>query len=231
MKKINLCRRAIQLTFLAIVFLGLYMQAKMIMIVLLPATLIFGNTFCAWFCPFGTMQEFAGKLGSLFIKKKFKMPQALQKYLQFSKFLVGGISFIALFEVFITSIDGYKNFLMLGSGAMPLALTINSVVVLSYLIIAIFFDRPYCNYLCIEGIKFNILNLLRIFTIKRNSDKCINCQKCTKICPMNIDVAKGNYVTNIQCINCLQCMTVCPQAEALSYTSRLKEIKNRFSKN
>jgi len=41
---------------------------------------------------------------------------------------------------------------------------------------------------------------------------CINCGKCSEVCPMGIDVASVNgSVDFAECINCQKCVAVCPQ--------------------
>ena len=86
-----------------------------------------------------------------------------------------------------------------------------------FLVIALFFERPFCNYVCSEGIKFGVASLTRLFTIKRNAATCVNCQRCNQACPMNIQVSAGKSVRNAQCINCFQCIAACPANGTLSY--------------
>lgn len=61
-----------------------------------------------------------------------------------------------------------------------------------------------------------LISKLSPFKIKRNKDICIDCNICSKSCPVNIDVAKINEVTSMECINCQECTAACPKEGALT---------------
>ena len=88
-------------------------------------------------------------------------------------------------------------------------------IIIFYGILSFFVDRPFCNYLCTEGARYGLLGRLRLFSIKRNESSCINCKKCDRICPMNIEVSKENVVQDSQCISCFNCIESCPQKDTL----------------
>ena len=90
-------------------------------------------------------------------------------------------------------------------------------IMIFYLILSVFFERAFCNYLCTEAAKYGILSMLRIFSIKRDESSCINCKKCDQACPMNIQVSAHDHVRNGQCINCMKCIHVCPVPGTLRY--------------
>ena len=112
-------------------------------------------------------------------------------------------------------INSYRSFMALAGGKVveTLALTLMG----SFLVIALFFERPFCNYVCSEGIKFGVASLARLFTIQRNAATCVNCQRCNRACPMNIQVSAGKSVRSAQCINCFSCIAACPANGTLSY--------------
>lgn len=224
MKKLQWLRMSVQLIFLVILIGGLYKFVKPAFVVILPLAFLAGNFFCGWLCPFGTAQEIFGKLGSFFIKKKFKVSPSLQRYLQFSRYILAAIVFAHIVDSFVdlSSINAYKTFMRAMSG--NLAQTAATFIMGTFLVVALFFERPFCNYFCPEGIKFGLASLTRFFSIKRNSDTCIHCKCCDKACPMNIEVSKGNHVRNAQCINCFKCMAACPKQDTLTY-GRVNPLK------
>ena len=90
---------------------------------------------------------------------------------------------------------------------------ISGLIVLGLIIVASFFvERSFCKYACPLGAVLGIFNLIRIFKIKRNTETCVNCNLCTKNCPMNIPVATSTTVRNHHCITCLECTSeqACP---------------------
>ena len=224
MKKLQWLRMSVQLIFLVILIGGLYKFVKPAFVVILPLAFLAGNFFCGWLCPFGTAQEIFGKLGSFFIKKKFKVSPSLQRYLQFSRYILAAIVFAHIVDSFVdlSSINAYKTFMRAMSG--NLAQTAATFIMGTFLVVALFFERPFCNYFCPEGIKFGLASLTRFFSIKRNSDTCIHCKCCDKACPMNIEVSKGNHVRNAQCINCFKCFAACPKQDTLNY-GRVNPLK------
>ena len=217
-RNVQYCRTLMQLAALALLVAGLYTQVvRTHTLWVLGLGLLAGNFFCGWLCPYGTAQELCGKIGSLFLKRKLKMPPALQRYLQFSRYLLM-LALLALGAQAIAAaapINSYRSFMALAGGRVieTMALAIMAV----FLVIALFFERPFCNYVCSEGIKFGVASLTRLFTIKRNAATCVNCQRCNQACPMNIQVSAGKSVRNAQCINCFQCIAACPANGTLSY--------------
>jgi polyferredoxin len=185
--------------------------------VLLGAIIILGPVFCGWICPFGTLQDVFGKLGSVIGIKKYVMPAKLKKVLAFSRYILLIISILItadfIFNIF--SLDPRANLTML-LGRRTVTVT-GWIVIFVFLGISMFFERPFCNYLCIEGAKFGLLSSARPFTIIRNKQTCVGCNKCNRACPMNIDVASYSQVRSLQCINCMECVAACPVKNTLSY--------------
>jgi uncharacterized protein with FMN-binding domain/NAD-dependent dihydropyrimidine dehydrogenase PreA subunit len=91
-----------------------------------------------------------------------------------------------------------------------------------------FFERPFCNYLCIEGAKFGLLSSIRPFTIIRNKETCVGCNRCNGACPMNIDVSSYGQVRSLQCINCMECVAACPVKNTI--TIGIIPVKKTFKK-
>jgi uncharacterized protein with FMN-binding domain/Pyruvate/2-oxoacid:ferredoxin oxidoreductase delta subunit len=79
-----------------------------------------------------------------------------------------------------------------------------------FLAISLVFDRPFCNYLCVEGARHGLFSAFRPVTISRNEDTCVDCGKCNRVCPMNIEISSHEQVRSLQCIDCMACATACP---------------------
>jgi len=190
-------------------------------------TIVCGNFYCGWICPFGALQEWLGKLGSLYIKRKFHMPQKAAKVLQFSKYaiyaaiLINGMFGFAESLSEIGSFNGNYNFLnltsLLGSGTITTINLLAVVYLLCYGVASLFFDRPFCNYFCPDSIRYNLTSFLRVASVRRDKHKCVDCGKCDRACPMQIEVSACGKLRNANCINCMQCVSECPVKGALHY--------------
>jgi len=199
-----------------------------LLVALFFLTAVFGNFYCGWVCPFGTLQEFLGKVGSIIVKKKIRPSAALAKYLKYSKYL---IYFIIVLNGFLgfagafgdtASFNGNFSFMsitgMLASSAVLSAVSSLALVyLLLYLVAALFVERPFCNYFCPDSIKYNLTSFLRLVSVRRDEAKCVHCKKCDKCCPMQIDISTAVKLRSANCINCMLCIAACPVNGALQY--------------
>ena len=216
-KRIQIIRNVIQLIFLSLLLAGLFMKFKGIFVVLLLLSLIVGNFFCGWVCPYGAAQEFFGSIGNKIFKRKYKTPQSIQKYLQFSRYIIMVLTVAGIGVMFFETINSKKLFMFIGENFSNVIVSISLIIMGCFLIISMLFERPFCNYLCIDATKFGIASLTRVFTIKRKQASCIKCGKCNRVCPMNISVLDKNNIRSPQCINCFECISACPAKDTLSY--------------
>jgi uncharacterized protein with FMN-binding domain/NAD-dependent dihydropyrimidine dehydrogenase PreA subunit len=214
-KNIRYIRYAIQGLGVLMTIIGFFTSFPMVNSILLGALIIMGPVFCGWICPFGTLQDVFSKLGSKLGIKKYVMPAKVRKVLAFSRYLLLAITiFISADFIFnILSLDPRANFTtLLGGKTLTVA---GFIVIFIFALSSMFFERPFCNYLCIEGAKFGLLSAARPVTIIRNEESCIGCSKCNRACPMNIDVASYGQVRSLQCINCMECIAACPVKNTL----------------
>lgn len=192
--------------------------------------LLCGNFYCGWLCPFGAFQEWVSRIGSLLFLKKVKISKEFGQYLILLKYflylliltselldLVVGFTATSSFNGNYHFLNVIDNFgvnmieMLWASDAMVL------IFLVAYTLMSLFLERPFCNYLCPDGVKYNLLGLARFFSVKRNKDVCINCKKCNQICPMNIDIANTKKLRSANCINCMECLRICPVRNALRY--------------
>ena len=211
--------------FLLLTFLGINGTGAKVSIAIIILAFVIGNFFCGWICPLGAIQEFSGKFGSLFIKKKLKLPSKAQRYAQFLRYFLmlviivfAIIGLIDRGSINATFIDAHMPFqaIMENTPLMVSVLTTGILLGLIF-ILSFFIDRPYCNYFCTHAVKHAIPSFFRIFSIKRNAEKCVNCKICDRKCPMNIQISKNFEVRNLQCINCFSCINICPIEKTISY--------------
>ena len=188
-------------------------------------SIIFGVFFCGWLCPFGTIQDWINILAKKLKIPQFTMPQKLQKYLQFTRYIFAIIGSVGITFSFLNT-RYYFNHNLLNR-----MLTFSSAItLLIFILISLFFKRPFCNYFCIKGAIDGAISVFRLFGIKKDNKKCIHCHICDKNCPMQILVEKSNFVRHPNCINCMQCITNCPK-KCLKYSLVINLFLNNKNKN
>jgi polyferredoxin len=184
---------------------------------------LFGPVFCGWVCPLGTVQEWVGKLGSKFFKRRYNhfIPTKLDNVLRYARY--GILAWV----IYVTATSGtlifeaydpyFALFNFWSVEVAPTALAILGVT----LVLSVFVERPWCKYACPYGAVLGVTNLFRVFSIKRAESTCKADGACSIMCPMNIPVDSVNVVRNHQCISCLECTSeaICPVAGTVLLTS------------
>ncbi len=214
-KQFGKIRLAVQIGAGALLIAGGLGNLPVTLLIIMVSTVLAGPFFCGWVCPFGTLQDLVSKL--TYKIKKRQMPKGLQKVLAISRYALLCVTTVLTVDFVFTLMqyDARINFLSVLSGKV---LTIGAYAVLgAYLLIAVFFERPFCSYMCPQGAQYGLMSSLRPFRIIRNADSCVNCGKCDKVCPMHIDITGGKNVTSLQCINCMSCVAACPKKGALKF--------------
>jgi uncharacterized protein with FMN-binding domain/ferredoxin len=217
MKNLQKTRLYVQLLCIVLTALGVFTDIKITMMIIMAATILAGAYYCGWICPFGTIQDILSKMGKKLKIRKYKMPKTVQYYLKFSRYIIFALFTFTGLDIMFTlfSYDPRSNLLALLQGNVINTSLI--AVMISFGLIAMFFERPFCNYLCIEGAKYGLISSLRPVSIKRNESTCVDCKKCDKACPMNIEVSSKENLKSLQCINCFQCISACPVDNTLTF--------------
>lgn len=185
-----------------------------LMILGVIAAILFGTLFCGYICPFGSFQEWIGKLGKKLFPNRYNrmVPQKLDRILRYLRY---GVLAMVLYNTAVTaklvfqSVDPYYalfNFFT-DEVAVSAYVMLGVIVVLS-----LFIERPWCKYLCPYGAFLSLFNPIRIFKIRRSKNSCVGCKKCDRVCPMNIEVSGKEVIGDLGCISCYKCTSeaACP---------------------
>lgn len=206
-----------------------------ILIAILIMSLVFGKVFCSWLCPIGFVSEVLGDLGDKILKRRLRLPTALDWPLRLAKYLLLGFFVYVIFftmtklalQTFLDSpynltadIKMYYFF----AEITPFALT----VIVGLVLLSIPIRGFWCRYPCPYGALLGILSLLSPQKIKRNPTTCVDCGKCAKVCPSFIKVDKINTVWSDECTSCIACVDACPVADTLEVKSLV--TRRRVSK-
>ena len=186
--------------------------------------LIFGRAFCGNLCAFGFLQELLGKIS----RKKLRVPAKLDKALRLLKYvalaLITLTAWITL-KLWISPYDPYAAFAHIWTGPELLSENLIGLILLIVVVVgSVFIDRFFCRYLCPAGALYGIL--AKISPLKVKHSACVMCCKCSKVCPMGIDVAHMDVVNSPECIACGECIRACPSKDKpLKFTFAGRVIK------
>jgi len=205
---------------------GTYIQkihasAVVLMAIVFLLSILFGPVFCGWICPLGTLQDWISRIGKKLLKKRYNhiVPAKIDKLLRYLRY------FVLVWVIYMTATTGklvfenidpyYALFHFWTSEVAVGGLIILGITVLLSLAIA----RPWCKYACPYGALLGLTNKIRIFGIRRQAATCISCNRCSRECPMNIDVATASNIHDAQCISCYECTSgrSCPVPETVNF--------------
>lgn len=97
-----------------------------------------------------------------------------------------------------------------GWSSLRYFLTLGGAFLLLIIIGSLFIERFFCKYLCPLGALFALVSKTRLNPIKRKSEKCGSCRLCTAKCPMSVPLYRFDEVSSGECINCMKCTEICP---------------------
>ena len=74
-------------------------------------------------------------------------------------------------------------------------------------------NRAFCKYICPITIFLKPMSYFSLLRIRCDKDRCIDCGKCKRICPMNVDVTDNSRkrANGTECILCMECVKNCPK--------------------
>ncbi len=183
-------------------------------------TLLYGPIFCGYICPFGTLQKGLNHMGNVLGLKKIKFSK-LHGLLSYIKYLVLGYFVFLILKgdvwTYINA-DPYHAFIRLFYGGVTL---IGGIYLIAVILLGLFVERPFCNYLCPYGAGLNLISSMRILRVTRIEDTCIQCKKCDLVCPVQIKITETEVVNNLDCLSCHDCLEVCPKDGAIKKTFHL----------
>lgn len=183
---------------------------------------VVARSFCSHLCPVGALSEWLGTLGRKLLGQTWEFPRWLDIPLRSLKWLL--LAFFLWATWLAMKVENVKRFLdspynrvadvkMLLFFADPSRLT---VAVLGVLFVASVMVRDFwCRYLCPYGALVGVFGRISLWRIKRNTDTCTNCQKCTKVCPARLRVHRLSQVRSVECTGCQDCVAACPVKDCL----------------
>ena len=72
-------------------------------------------------------------------------------------------------------------------------------------------NRAFCKYVCPITVFLKISSYFSLLRITVDKDKCVDCGKCLKTCPMDVDMLNNSRKreNGTECILCMECIHGC----------------------
>ena len=203
---------------------------------------LLGRFICGFLCPFGWFQDLLHKIPGK------KLSTAKLKPLRYLKYVIL-VVFVILLPAFVTNSLGMgdpffcKYICPQGvlEGAIPLSLansgiraalghlfTFKFTILALFIILSILFYRPFCKWICPLGAIYSLFNKVSFLKIQVDHEKCVGCQKCSRVCKMDVNVV--DTPNHPECIRCGECMKACP-TDAICYHYGFSTKKQAENKN
>ncbi len=210
------------------IFNRIHPSGLIILLTVLATAIILKRGFCSWVCPFGLLTEYLNRIHKFIWRKNLKLPLWLDYPLRSLKYLLLAFFLWAiLLKMNAAALDDfiYSPYNMVADIKMLhffTDITAFAFWVLAVLVIlSVLIRNFWCRYLCPYGALLGVLSFLSLFKIHRNVDTCTDCRKCTRTCPVDINVHQTTRVISDECHACLRCVAVCPEKDTL-YISAAK---------
>lgn len=203
----------------------------LLLLVIVATALLFKRGFCSWVCPFGLLSEFLAKIHiRLFdrprrVRRWLDYPLRSLKYLLLLFFLWAILVQMNLpaIEAFLGSpYNKVADIKMLKFFTQASPLTIK--VLIGLVLLSVLVRHFWCRYLCPYGALLGAVSWLSPWKIRRNPQTCIDCEKCTRVCPANITVHKPLTVRSDECHACFACVAACPVKDTLSLSAAKRKL-------
>lgn len=183
----------------------------------------FGRLFCAYLCPAGGLQECAFAVND-------KLPK--QGWRNKIKYVIWSVWILAVAVCYISNKKELKIDFWFETEHGISVSEIQSYVIYYGILCLILIPallagkRAFCHYFCwmapfmVLGTKLRrLLHLPGLYVKVKAEQNCISCGKCSRSCPMGIDVVREMEKEQIrsrgylpECIQCGACIDQCPRS-------------------
>jgi len=161
--------------------------------------LLFGRGWCGYACWTAMVLDLL----------PYKTPQKPQKNLGFLRLIMFACSLLFTGTLYMLHVSHMER-IMFRSFLIGNAVYYTAGISLAF---AWKDNRAFCKYLCPITVFLKPASYFSLLRVKNDTDKCISCGKCRRVCPMQVEVSDNarSRKNGTECILCLKCVEECPQ--------------------
>lgn len=195
-----ICRENMQIEgFWYYLFLGVFEAAVIhYLVAKIAGPIVFGRGWCGYACWTGMILDLL----------PYKIPKGERKNIGYIRYIVFIVSLIFVSLLFILNIDN-KDDIMFWTFVVG-----NIIYYIVGIILAVVLkdNRAFCKYICPITVFLKPMSYFTMLRVKCDKSKCIDCKKCIKSCPMNVDMTDNSRKrkNGTECILCSNCIKECP---------------------
>ena len=196
-----ICRENMQIEgFWYYLFLGVFEAATIhYFVAKIAGPLFFGRGWCGYACWTGMVLDLL----------PYKNPKGKRKSFGWIRYIVFLISLSFVGSLFIFKVGNLETI-------MFYSFIIGNVIYYALGIILAFAlkdNRAFCKYICPITVFLKPMSYYSYLRVKCDKKLCINCKKCVKNCPMNVDMLDDSRKrkNGTECILCGKCINECPK--------------------
>jgi ferredoxin-type protein NapH len=196
---------------------GIASGSMILFLLLFIFSLIVSRLWCGWLCPMGAWQEICSPVMKHTVRPGWRNSV---KYIVTALWL-GLIAYALIGAGGIRSINPFYNTDHgLSITSLPILVVVVVIFIIIFVVAYLAGRRGFCHVLCpvaglmVAGRKIRNLAGWPALHLDADKNRCIDCNKCSKECPMGLDVhgmVQEEKMENADCILCGNCADVCPK--------------------
>ena len=161
--------------------------------------LIFGRGWCGYACWTAMVLDFL----------PYKVPLQPRKKIGWIRYITFAVSLVFVSALFLAKVGNIERI-------MFWAFIVGNIAYYGIGIALAFLfkdNRAFCKYVCPITVFLKPMSYFSLMRVKCNKDLCINCGKCRRVCPMDVDVTDNSRrrKNGTECILCMECVKNCPK--------------------